>query len=294
MIGAVGHAGPLPGWIPASPCSPEGCLPDLPTGPAPVRVARRLGALIVVLLVMTVGVPLLTARARDRWLQAGSRAALAAAGVRLRVRGDERFRAGGGVLVVANHLSWIDVLALDAVQPVRMLAKREVRDWPVIGRLASRTGAVFIDRAGLRSLPATVATTAAALRDGAVIGVFPEGTTWCGAAAGPFRRAAFQAALDARAPVRPVAMVLRRPDGSPCRSGAFVGEQTLMDSLLRVVREPALVCELTLLPILSPAPGEARRELARRAAEAVAGVTGVRQGPPIAEPAPAVPDTAAA
>jgi 1-acyl-sn-glycerol-3-phosphate acyltransferase len=177
-------------------------------------------------------------------------------------------------LLVANHLSWIDVLALYATGPVRMQAKREVAGWPVIGPLAARAGTLFVDRAGLRALPETVAGTAAALRAGAVVGVFPEGTTWCGSAAGSFRRAAFQAAIDARVPVRPVAFVLRLPDGTPTGAGAFVGDQGLWDSLTRVLRLPHLTAEMTLLPDQDPT-GVDRRALAAAAAAAVGGVTGV-------------------
>lgn len=262
-----------PGWTPASPCTP-GCLP--PSGAARcgrLRVAARMAGLVVVLLTTVVGAPLLSGGLRDRWLRRCSRAALRAAGVRLRITGGDRFRDGGGALVVANHTSWIDVLALDAVQPVRMLAKREVRDWPVIGGLAVRTGALFVDRAGLHALPATVAATADALRAGGAVGVFPEGTTWCGAAAGSFRRAAFQAAVDAAVVVRPVAIEFRLADGTPARGTAFVGEQTLLDSLLRVLRLPGLVCEVTVLPAID-ATGLDRRELAARAATAVGSVTG--------------------
>lgn len=230
--------------------------------------------LVVVLLATAAAAPLLTAGPRDRWVRRCSRAALRAAGVRLHITGGARFRDGGGALVVANHMSWIDVLALDAVQPVRMLAKREVRDWPVIGGLAARTGALFVDRAGLRALPATVAATADALRAGGAVGVFPEGTTWCGEAAGSFRRAAFQAAIDAGVLVRPVAIAFRLPDGTSARGAAFVGEQTLLDSLLRVLRLPGLVCEVSLLPAIDPT-GPDRRELAARAAAAISSVTGV-------------------
>ncbi len=267
-----------PSWAPSSPCTP-GCLPPS-DGPrcSRVRVAARMTGLVVVLLATVAGTPLLTAGLRDRWVRRCSRAALRAAGVRLRVTGGDRFREGGGALVVANHMSWIDVLALDAVQPVRMLAKHEVRDWPVIGGLATRTGALFVDRAGLRALPATVAATADALRAGGAVGVFPEGTTWCGEAAGPFRRAAFQAAIDAAADaavvVRPVAIGFRLADGTPARGAAFVGEQTLLDSLLRVLRLPGLECEVSVLPAIDPA-GPDRRELAARAAAAVSSVTGV-------------------
>jgi 1-acyl-sn-glycerol-3-phosphate acyltransferase len=230
--------------------------------------------LVLVLLATVAGAPVLTAGLRDRWVRRCSRAALRAAGVRLRVTGADRYRAGDGALVVANHMSWIDVLALDAVEPVRMLAKLEVRGWPVIGGLAARTGALFVDRAGLRALPATVAATADALRSGAAVGVFPEGTTWCGEAAGSFRRAAFQAAIDAEVTVRPVAIGFRLSDGTPARGAAFVGEQTLLDSLLRVLRLPGLVCEVNVLPAIDPA-GHDRRGLAARAATAVGSATGV-------------------
>ena len=240
-----------------------------------VRLVRLVAVLCAAVLVGAVlAVPVLGGPARARWLSACCRAALSAVGVRLRVNGGP-YSDGAGVLVVANHMSWIDVLAMAAVQPVRMLAKHEVRDWPVIGALAARTGALFVDRAGLRALPATVAATAQALRSGSVVGVFPEGTTWCGQAAGPFRRAAFQAAIDAGAQVRPVAFALRRPDGTPDRSSAFVGDQTLWDSLHRVLRLPALICELTVLPAIPAGSAADRRELARMASEAVAAVTGV-------------------
>jgi 1-acyl-sn-glycerol-3-phosphate acyltransferase len=271
------------GWAPSSPCGPD-CLQDAdPDAASRLRMAARLVRLVVVLLAAVLvgavlAVPPLRGPVRGRALRAGCRAALSAVGVRLRVHGG--FSAdGAGVLVVANHVSWIDVLAMGAVQPVRMLAKRELRDWPVIGGLAARTGALFVDRAGLRSLPATVAATTQALRSGSAVGVFPEGTTWCGAAAGTFRRAAFQAAVDAGVPVRPVAIELRRPDGSPDRSSAFVGDQTLWDSLSRVLRLPVLVCELTVLPVIPPGVAADRRELARLAADAVGGHTGVKHPP---------------
>lgn len=265
------HPGPPPGaWVPVPVCGPE-CLPAAGERVGTARFAARLTGLVVVLLAAVAGVPLLRGRARQRWLRVCAGNALRAAGVRLVVSGRVR---PGGALVVANHLSWIDVLALYATGPVRMQAKSEVREWPVIGPLAARTGALFVDRAGLRALPETVAGTADALRAGAVVGVFPEGTTWCGSAAGVFRRAAFQAAIDARVPVRPIAFVLRLPDGTATGAGAFVGDQTLWDSLTRVLRLPRLTAEMTLLPDLDPA-GLDRRALAAAAAAAVGGVTGV-------------------
>jgi 1-acyl-sn-glycerol-3-phosphate acyltransferase len=249
-----------PAWAPCSPCGPD-CLPAGPRASlrGTLRVARRLVALGALLLVA------------PAVLLAGPgphlfRAVLRAAGVRLRTRGTTY--GDGGVLVVANHVSWIDVVALGAFAPVRMIAKREVAGWPLIGAVARRTGALFVDRGGLRGLPEVVAGTAAALRNGATVGVFPEGTTWCGSASGPFRRAPFQAALDAGRPVRPVRIDLALPDGRPTTAGAYVGDETLWGSLLRVLRLERLDCTLTLLPVLPP-EGD-RRTLAARAERAVA------------------------
>jgi 1-acyl-sn-glycerol-3-phosphate acyltransferase len=256
------------GWLPVSPCGP-GCQPPSDGGRVPLVFCRLCG-LAVVLVASLVGVALLPGDARAHWLRACYRVVLRCSGVRLRVAGE---LGDGGELLAVNHLSWVEVLAVGTLRPVRMVAKREMGDWPVIGGVARRSGALFVDRAGLRGLRATVADTADALRDGADVAVFPEGTTWCGAAAGPFRRAVFQAAIDAGAPVRPVAVVLRLPGGERATAAAFIGEQTLWDSLMLVLRLPAVECELTILPALPPAAD--RRELARCAGDAVAAVTGV-------------------
>lgn len=257
---------PAQGWVPVSPCGTH-CLPaaGAPSVAERVRVARRVAGLVAVLLATVVAVAVLGRRV----LPPACRAVLAVTGVRVRVHGRP---AGVASLVVANHVSWIDALAVAAVLPVRMLAKREVRGWPLVGALAARSGALFLDRASLRSLPATVAAAAAALRAGSSVGVFAEGTTWCGAAAGPLRPAAFQAALDAGAPVQPVAIVLRGPDGRPAPDAAFVGEQTLVDALARGLRLRRITCEVTLLPAV--APGGTRAEVATRTAVAIASVTG--------------------
>jgi 1-acyl-sn-glycerol-3-phosphate acyltransferase len=261
-------AAPASGWLPVSPCG-AGCHPPSDGARVPLVLCRLCG-LAAVLVATLAGVAVLPGGARARWLRACHRAVLRCCGVRLRVAGE---LGDGGELLAVNHLSWIEVLAVGTLRPMRMVAKREMGDWPVIGGIARRSGALFVDRAGLRGLRATVADTAHALRGGADVAVFPEGTTWCGAAAGPFRRAVFQAAIDADAPVRPVAVVLRLPSGERAAAAAFIGEQTLWNSLMRVLRLPGLDCELTILPALPPYAD--RRELARSAGDAVAAVTGV-------------------
>jgi 1-acyl-sn-glycerol-3-phosphate acyltransferase len=284
----VGHPLPAPAvaqggssWEPTSPCTPC-CLPDAGTLPrvGTVRVAARMAALSILVAAFALSavvLPLFGAPRRARALRRIFRTVLRAIGVRMVHTGAERFDAGpdtGGVLVVANHLSWLDIMVLGAVQPVRMVAKQEVRNWPVLGAVATRAGTLFVDRARLRCLPSLVADTARALRGGAAVGLFPEGTTWCGAAMGEFRRAGFQAAVDAGVAVRPVAQRMRLLDGTPTSMGAFVGADTLLDSILRVLRLPGLVFEIEVLPLL-PSTETDRRELAHAARRAVCAATGV-------------------
>lgn len=270
-------------WMPVSPCD-DSCLPAVGSTPAVGRV-RRLRRIVLTAATVLGGVglaaslPLLLPVGRERVLRAWFRALLGALQIRLEVIGGDRFGPrGAGVLVVSNHVSWLDLVALGAVQPLRMVAKKEVRDWPVIGLLSRRAGTIFIDRERLSTLPRTVAALSDALAGGAAVGAFPEGTTWCGMTGGRFRPAVFQAAADTATPVRPVALRYRlggvgtpgTAAGSPSTTvAAFVGSTTLWKALVLVAGVRDLLIEVQLRPLLA-ATGADRRTLAARAGAAVA------------------------
>lgn len=173
-----------------------------------------------------------------------------------------------GTLVVANHVSWLDILALSALEPVTFVAKREVGEWPLVGRTARRRGTVLLDRRSLRGLPDAVAAVAARLRAGRTVVAFPEATTWCGPPGGPFRRAVFQAAIDAGAPIRPVTLTYTQR-GRPATVAAYVGDDSLAASLTRVVRARGLAVRVTAHTPLSPTAD--RAALAEQAHRAVRG-----------------------
>jgi 1-acyl-sn-glycerol-3-phosphate acyltransferase len=259
-------------WMPTSPCGPS-CMPRR-GGAAKAgihRVALRLSRALLVLLlgagfVMTM--PVLRGRMRRQFFQAWFRWLLGAFGIRYVLFGKEHL-GRGGALVVSNHVSWLDVVVLQAIRPMRLLAKTEVRSWPVIGPLAARAGTLYIDRDRLTALPGAVRAIADALRGGAVVGAFPEGTTWCGVASGRYRPAVFQAAVDARVPVQPMALRFRTADGRRTTVAAFVGDATLFDSVLAVLRTRRLVIEVSVLPELDAARLADRRELARLAEAAL-------------------------
>jgi hypothetical protein len=172
-------------WLPVSPCG-AGCLPPADAVPTVTRTHRllRLLAVGVTLLAGAVVLPLVGPAGQERALRAWHGALLRALQIRLEVTGGDRFGAAGvGVLVVSNHTSWLDLVALSAVQPLRMVAKREVRGWPMIGLLARRVGTVFVDRERLSTLPRTITTVSGALaprRCGRPWCAAPECGAWWG------------------------------------------------------------------------------------------------------------------
>jgi 1-acyl-sn-glycerol-3-phosphate acyltransferase len=245
-------------WQPVSGCGAP-CVEPVPRL-ASGRALMRVGALAGVLLTGLLLVPLLR-RVAVRWT---ARLMLAVLGVRLVWRGPAP---RPGSLLVANHVSWLDILALQAVEPVRLLAKHDVRRWPAIGLLAQLSGSLFVDRTRPRLLPETVGQVAATLKAGHSVAVFPEGTTFCGTAQGRFRPAMFQAAVDAKAPIVPITI---RYDTT---AAAFVGDDTLWASIRRVAALRSLTVTLVAAPALRPAEGADRRSLAR-AAQACVGLSG--------------------
>lgn len=270
-------------WMPLSPCGSD-CLPAagaVPTVGWGRRVVRGLAASAVMVggVSLALCLPMLPAAARTRATRRWFRLLLRSFGIELRVPGEDDLGnhdlgvAGRGALVAANHVSWLDVVALNAVCPVRFLAKREIRSWPIVGRLAASGGTVFVDRERLTELPRTVDTLSEVLRGGGQITVFPEGTTWCGTVGGRWRPAAFQAAIDAEVPVVPVALRYGQLDLGPSTAVAFVGEMTLVNTLCRTLALRGLVIEVDVRPVLS-SHGRTRRDLADAAAAAATAVTG--------------------
>ncbi|SEC70288.1 1-acyl-sn-glycerol-3-phosphate acyltransferases [Streptomyces sp. 3213] len=249
-------------WLPSAPCTPRTCIGSTGSVTAVPRAVLRFVAVLVVVAAGAALTPIggrIPARAVRWWC----RTIVRAAGIRLRITGSTT--PTGGLLLVANHISWLDIPLMAAVRPARMLAKAEIRHWPVAGTLTAGSGALFIDRDRLRALPETVASIAGALRAGGAVAVFPEGSTWCGLAQGHFRRAVFQAALDAGVPVQPVGLHYVTDGGLASTAPAFVGSDSLLTSVWRVVSTRGLVADVEVGAAIAPGSHPDRRSLAHAA-----------------------------
>lgn len=264
-------------WMPASPCGPGCHAATMPTVGRFRRFTRLTAAALVLLAALALAPLLIVLRGRSRtatlrWVFTSM---LRAFGAELEVHGDNDFARAEtqrGALVVQNHVSWLDIVVANAVRPMRSVAKREIGEWPLVGALATRAGTVYLDRASLRALPATVTELAVALRGGAQVNVCPEGTTWCGLAAGHFRPALFQAAIDGGVPVRPIAVRYRLAGGQTTTWPSFVGTETLIDSVCRTARLRGLVIEVHILDEIAPGRADNRADLAELAETQIAAV----------------------
>lgn len=176
---------------------------------------------------------------------------------------------GQPAMLVANHVSWLDIYAINAIMPVRFVAKSEVRRWPAIGWLSARTGTLFIERTQRRDTARINHEIAAAMQSGDIVTVFPEGTTSDGAGVLRFHSSLLQPALLARAEVHPVALRYQHDDGTLCTEAAYDGDKTLWDTMRQVVAVPRIHVHVWFLPALAPDVAH-RRELAEAAHAAIA------------------------
>ncbi|HEY9310837.1 lysophospholipid acyltransferase family protein [Williamsia sp.] len=259
------------GWFPHSGCD-DSCVRAGKQRAGRIRLVRRMVALpLTIGWVLAVGAVVTVAprRVRTAYLRFAARRLLAALGLRLDI--DRRTDgSGAGGLIVANHISFLDILAVAAVSPAHFVAKSEVIGWPVIGLVTRSVGVIGLRRESLRGLPAAVDAVRADLVAGDSVGVFPEGTTWCGRGGGRFRPAFFQAAIDAQVPVRPMVVSFHTSTGEISTEPCFIGADSIVDTLRRVMLAKGLTVRVQLRE-LQFSSGD-RRELADRCERIVFGV----------------------
>jgi 1-acyl-sn-glycerol-3-phosphate acyltransferase len=256
-------------WLPKASCDASCVRTDASShGSRRIVVAMRTSLRIACALVLFPAAALLAVPmpGKARAQRIYCRLMLRCLGIRISLSGGP-IRNLRGVLVVSGHVSWVDVFVIGAVLPGSFVARADLVDWPALGLLARLMKVIPIERSSLRKLPDVVRAVAARLAAGHTVVAFPEGTTWCGLGYGRFRPAMFQGAIDAGRPVQPLRLTYRHRNGQPSTIPAFIGDDSLLESVRRVITARRTVCHVQVRSL--QLPGEDRRELAARCEAAV-------------------------
>ena len=225
---------------------------------AAVRLAMQLLSYVTQVVLVF---PRLTKARRHRQVQAWARTLLQRLDVELKVIGAPPQQ--GPLLLVSNHISWVDILVVHATCQCRFVAKADVNRWPILGTLATGGGALYVQRESRRDAMRVVHQMAGALQDGDILAIFPEGTTSDGESVLPFHSNLIQAAIAANAPVQTVAVrFVDTRSGKPSHAVSYIGDESLAGSIWRTLRARD-VCAVLTFGTTQRADGRDRRAWAK-------------------------------
>lgn len=171
-------------------------------------------------------------------------------------------------LLVANHVSWLDICVMMAVTPTQFVAKSEIRNWPVIGFLCKRIGTLFIERSKRSDTLRINREISDVLNAGERVCIFPEAGTSDGTQINHFHASLLQSAITAEADLYPVAIRYLDHTGNISRDAAYI-DVSLVVSLQKILKQPCIDAVVTFNEAIHTT-GKNRRELARLAEHAVA------------------------
>lgn len=200
---------------------------------------------------------------RATWLQHHARRALRILQVRLHRDGP----VPGPGFLVANHLSYLDILVLAAVAPCVFVAKREVRGWPLFGWFARTAGTVFVDRERRTDAGRTVAAMRALAGQGVTVVLFPEGTSSDGREVLPFKSALLQP-LTGEPGCAVAHLRYALSDGDAAAEVCYWRDMTLFPHLVNLLAKAGVVAEVRSGRV--PTAGYQRKDLAHVLHRAVA------------------------
>ena len=239
-----------------------------------LRWARMLAHAISAVVILRFLFPRADAQRRRRHVQRWAAKLVRILGIEVIVAGHPPGKRERAAMIASNHVSWLDIFVIQGVHPARFIAKSEIRDWPLAGWIAERSGTIFIRRERRRDTHRINEHVHEAMQAGDCVGLFPEGTTSEGDTLLRFHSSLFEAAVANEAHVHPCGLRYERRDGSICRAMAYVGELSFMQSLGLAIRQRGVVARVAFAPPIDTR-GLDRREVTRRAEEAVAKLLGL-------------------
>lgn len=182
-----------------------------------------------------------------------------------------------GCLIVANHISWLDIFVINSLRPSAFVAKTEIRQWPFIGWLAARNDTVFLRRGSRGHARMVNSEIDARLNAGLDVSIFPEGTTTDGTSLLGFHAALLQPAIETERPVLPLVLSYHDADGHISLAPSYAGDTTMRQCVTAILACRRLTARLTACPAIETT-GKNRRELSLTAHAAIAEVLATRNG----------------
>jgi len=215
--------------------------------------------------------PFLSTNSKNHHIQRWSKRLLMIFGVKLLVN-DANLLPPSSYLLAANHVSWLDIHAINAFKPARFVAKSEVASWPIFGWMAKQLGTVFIKRDSSRHAKQVVEGMAKILKTQPVC-IFPEGTSTIGKSVQSFKPNLFEAAAISEVPVCALALAyFDQNTGQHSEVPAFIGDMGLIESMANILKNRRLRVELTIFAPTNAGPDQPidRKELAAHSQEQIA------------------------
>jgi 1-acyl-sn-glycerol-3-phosphate acyltransferase len=254
------------------------------------RLLRLIAHLFLGMAICAFLFPFISARSQEAHTRRWSRKLLRVCGIALKIDSPQPIPRS---LLVANHVSWLDIFVVNSLQPCRFVAKSDIRGWPLIGWLCAKTGTIFISRGKASDVRRIFKGLVESIEKGEYVAFFPEGTTAPQGTLLPFHANLFEAAIDAGAAVQPYALRYVDREGRLHPAANFIGDMTIAESILTILKSRGMTAELRQLAPIST-DGAHRRDLARLSRAVIA--EGLGYSPeelsPAASPADTQPGTA--
>lgn len=190
-------------------------------------------------------------------------------GVQVVIYGERPNENLSNTMFLINHVSWLDIYALNSIIPLQFIAKSDINNWPILGYLVRKSGTIFINRNNRKDTSRIVDTTTEVLKAGGNVGFFPEGTTTDGTVLERFKSSIVQAAINAKSTIYPVAIRYPLPDGGINTAIAYAGDISMSEAMMNALKQKKTIAELHFLaPINLPTAN--RQKLTQVAFEEIA------------------------
>lgn len=193
-----------------------------------IRLVLLIFLIVVGLLMTGLLFPLFSESRRERAIKTWSTLLILTLGVKVKIEGAPIQNTA--VMLVANHVSWIDIFILNSCRTTAFIAKKEIKDWPIVGRLVAQSGTIFVDRSSRQAMRGVNKELDVRFAKGMCTGLFPEGTTSDGFAVKNFFGGLLEAPLKAQVPIQPVAILLYY-QGKRSSYSSFIGDETLVHNI---------------------------------------------------------------